>query len=153
MYLSSINLHYQQFPLFYSLFCTLEILNPFCFSSFLLLGDFNVNFCNTSHYLYSHLDHISASFCLLQVVPSFTHVKSNGTKSLIDLAFLSDPSQLSRCETVSPLGSSDHLGVLLLFDVIKVKHCHPTKPRRIVWLYGQADFNRAKAFNLGDRLG
>ena len=48
-----------------------------------------------------------------QVVPSFTDVCPNGSKSLIDLALLADVSQLLNCSTIPPLSSSDHLGVSL----------------------------------------
>ena len=40
--------------------------------------------------------------------------------------------------------SSDHLGVSLLLDV-KVKRYHSSHPRRTVWLYGKANFNKVKA--------
>ena len=33
---------------------TPQIVNPAKFSTFVLLGDFNVNFCNSEHYLYPH---------------------------------------------------------------------------------------------------
>ena len=43
--------------IFDNLCTTLEIVNPAKFSSFVLLGDFNVNFCklNAEHYLYPHI--------------------------------------------------------------------------------------------------
>ena len=37
---------------------------PFSFSTFLLIGDFNVNFFNTSHFLYSHILDILYTFSL-----------------------------------------------------------------------------------------
>lgn len=127
--------------IFDELFFTLQILNPFYFSTFLLLGDFNVNFCNSSHHLLPHLNHVVHSFSLTQVVSSFTRVHHNGTKSLIDLAFLSDVSKLSSCETISSLGSSDHRGISLSLNM---RPKHRSGHSRLVWLYDQADFNKAR---------
>ena len=62
------------------------MVNPAQFSTFLLLGDFNVNFLNPQHHLFSHLRDILYSFSLEKVVPSFTHVSPHGSTSLIDLA-------------------------------------------------------------------
>ena len=40
--------------IFDNLCTTLQILNPVVFRNFLLLGDFNVDICNQTSYLYSH---------------------------------------------------------------------------------------------------
>ena len=90
--------------IFDHLFYTLQ---SFYFSTFLLLGDFNVNFCcNSSDYLITSIILYIASPLHRLCHP--THVHPNGSKSLIDLAFLSDSSKIFRCEIISPLGSSDH---------------------------------------------
>ena len=112
------------------------------FSTFLLLGNFNVNFCNSSHHLFPHLNHIVHCFSLTQVVPSYTHVHPNGAKSLIDLALLSDLSKLSHCEIISPLGSSDHYGITLVLNMQRNRY--HSKPSRLVWVYDQADFDKAR---------
>ena len=39
----------------FDLFTTLQMINPAYFSTFLLLGDFNVDFCNSQKKLFSHL--------------------------------------------------------------------------------------------------
>ena len=67
---------------------TLQIVNPVDFSNFLLLGDFNVDFCNPEHHLFSHVSNILLNFSLTQVVSCPTHVSHSGTSSLIDLAML-----------------------------------------------------------------
>ena len=41
--------------IFDNLCTTLQMVNPAQFSTFLLLGDFNINFLNTQHHLFSHL--------------------------------------------------------------------------------------------------
>ena len=43
---------------------TLQILNPADFPNFLLLGDFNVDFCNQNSHLFSHVNDILLSFSL-----------------------------------------------------------------------------------------
>ena len=63
----------------------------------------------TLNIMFSHLNNLLCNFSLTQVVPSFSHVSPNGSKSLIDLALLADVSQLLNCSTIPPLSSSDHL--------------------------------------------
>ena len=85
---------------------------------------------------------MSNSFSLLQVVPSYTHVAPNGLQSLIDLALLSESSTNYVCETICPLGNSDHAGITLS---IKMNHMAPTyRPKnRLVWIFDSADFTQA----------
>ena len=128
--------------IFDNLCTTLQMVNPAQFSTFLLLGDFNVNFLNPQHHLFSHLRDILYSFSLHQVVPSFTHVSPNGNKSLIDLALLSEPSCLQSCTTIPPLLSSDHLGVSLAIKWKTPTKVIGSKPRHI-WIYKNADFSKA----------
>ena len=78
--------------IFDNLCTTLQIINPAYFSNFLLIGDFNVDFCNPNHFMYSHLIDLLCSFSLTQVVPSFTHESPRGSRTLIDLALLADVS-------------------------------------------------------------
>ena len=100
---------------------------------------FNVYFCNSQHFMFSHLNNLLCNFSLTQVVPSFTHVSPNGSKSLIDLALLADVSQLLNCSTIPPLSSSDHLGVSLSVKWGTCQKDTHTKPRHI-WIYKNADF-------------
>jgi len=58
---------------FDNLYSILESFNPSLFRNFVLVGDFNVDFCNSSHILYQKLLTILSSFSLTQVVPSPTH--------------------------------------------------------------------------------
>ena len=64
------------------------------FSTFVLLGDFNIDFLNQEHPLFSKLLYIMNSFDLTQVVSSPTHVSHNGKETLIDLAFISSSSKI-----------------------------------------------------------
>jgi hypothetical protein len=79
---------------------------------------------------------------LTQVVKVPTHFSSS-TSSLIDLVFLSSPSNLISCEAVSPLSNSDHLGLSLAVSSVKIK-CNPKRNGRKVWRYAHADFELAQ---------
>ena len=111
------------------------MINPAYFSTFLLLGDINVDFCNSQHFMFSHLNNLLCNFSLTQVSP-------NGSKSLIYLALLADVSQFLNCSTIPPLSSSDHLRVSLSVKWGTCQKDTHTKPRRI-WIYKNADFAKA----------
>ena len=119
-------------------FCT--HINPPLLSNFILLRDFNVNYFDTSHPLFSKLLSVSNSLTLTQVsVP--THYSSN-SNSLIDLVFLSSPKDLLFCDTLPPLSNSDHLGLSLAITIAKPES-NPTRSMRRVWRYAYADFDLA----------
>jgi len=61
-------------------------LDPLCFSSFVLIGDFNIDFCNHFHILFSHLCTILHSFSFQQVVEGHTHISP--TVALLVLTWL-----------------------------------------------------------------
>ena len=80
-----------------------------------------------------HRVHIpkSVQFSLSQVVSFYTHVAPNGHLSLIDLACLSNPAQVVLCNTISPLGTSDHLGIELSLKVHSTNTCQQSVTRNI----------------------
>jgi len=87
------------------------------------------------------------SFELTQVVPQPTRVHTGtfpGSSMLIDLALLSEPSQLVNCEVIPPLGNSDHNGIDL---TLKVAHKTPLvkTSKQTVWRYALAHFETANA--------
>ena len=128
--------------IFDNLITTIQLVHPVKFSTFILLGDFNVNFQNPLHPLFLYLNDILLIFSLKQVVSSFTHICPNANTSLIDLVMLSDPLLLKSCVTVPPLASSDHLGVSLVVEWKVI--CRSFKnPSRLVWIYKNGDFARA----------
>lgn len=111
------------------------------FSNFVLLGDFNVNYLCESSLLSSHICNLVNSFSFTQVVDSPTHFTTDSHCSLIDLIFVSNMHFFSNCCTIPQLSNSDHLGLSLL-----MKHCNApsvSHPRRTVWRYNLADFDRA----------
>ena len=88
-------------------------------------------------------------FLLQQVVTEPTHFSHLGTPSIIDLFFVSNPTHLISCSTVSPLSTSDHLGILLTYK-LPTTNKRPRSCRRTVWCYSQGDFE--KACELLDRV-
>ena len=100
-------------------------------------------FC-TNSFLYKRLKDSLSPFSLHQVVQSATHVSPSCTSSLIDLALMSNISQLSSCSVVPPLENSDHHGLHLVITQLSVPTQKPRKPR-LIWKYAQADFDSARA--------
>ena len=126
----------------------LQSLNTNQFCNYILLGDFNINFCNQVHPSYLKLLNIFYSFGLTQVVSEHTHTCPNGKTSMIDLVTLSVPSLLLSCVTVPPLSNSAslpksyHLGLSLQ---VRWKSTNQTvaTTKRVIWRYKHADWGRA----------
>ena len=106
----------------------------------MLIGDFNVNFL-VSDTSSQKLLSVTNSFSLTQVVTEPTRISNSST--LIDLIFLSSPSQLSSCVTIPPLANSDHLGLQLSLSTTGSSRRAHSKTERKLWKYNQADFNQA----------
>ena len=122
------------------LYSVLESIHHSYFSNFVLVGDFNIDFCNPSHNLYQRLLTILSSFSLTQVVPSPTHTSCTGNSTLIDLALVSSPAKVN-CSVIPPIGTSDHLGVKLTIKTSAAsKH---TGAQRLIWRYSAADWEKA----------
>ena len=119
----------------------MQILNPAKFHSFVIIGDFNVNFCNKDYYLFSYIDDILCTFSLTQVVSSHTHISPSGTPSLLDYVLLSHLQLLLDCDTISAPATSDHLGIDLTLAWNPPRARVP-KPRK-VWLYSLGDIEKA----------
>ena len=80
-------------------------------------------------------------YSLSQVIDDFTHIHHSGVASIIDLVFMSSPSQMIQCCTIPPLANSDHNGILV---VSKWKTTEgPTHRRRKSWRYAHANWDRA----------
>ena len=109
------------------------------FHNFILLGDFNVNFDNVSHPLYSDLCDLSTMLNMYQVVVGPTHTHHNGLHSTIDLVFVSNHIKVGSCETLPSLCNSDHYGVLTQIELRNSIHALPCKGR-LVWRYNYADW-------------
>ena len=114
-------------------------INVSLLANFILIGDFNID---TSHPLLPKLQGLSSSLCLCQVVSEPTHITSEKATSLIDLIYLSVPSSVLNCATISPLMNSDHLGLYLSISVGQRKSAAKIRSRKI-WRYAHGDYNRA----------
>ena len=131
--------------IFDTFFQSLEVLDisPFC--NFLCVGDFNVDFNNSSHPFYPKLCNIIHSFGLTQIVTGHTHVSPLGHTSLIDLVLVSSPDHVRDCSIIPPLANSDHLGLHISLQ-LKVptlsKRSHSRS--RTIWRYSHADFDLAQ---------
>ena len=65
---------------------------------FYFLGDFNVNYSDMSHPLYSTLHSIVSLYSLSQHVTGPTRVQQDGSSSTIDLLFSNEESLVHKCE-------------------------------------------------------
>ena len=99
---------------YFDTFCNVvESLDIVKYSNFILLGDFNIDFCNSSHPMTTKLTNFCNSLMLTQVVDEPTHMSATSNQSLIDLVFLSHPQKLKQCCVAPPLANSDHCCVNL----------------------------------------
>ena len=121
-------------------FCNLDVS---LFSHFILVGDLNVDFLSPNRPLYDKLLSVTSCFLLQQAVTEPTHFSHSGTPSIIDLVFVSNPTYLISCSTISPLSTSDHLGILLTYK-LPTTNKRPHSCRRTVWCYSLADFEKAR---------
>ena len=101
----------SSYSIFDTVFHSLELIDISQYSNCIFVGDFNVDFCNDSHPLYSNITALMDLFSLSQIVSDYTHKSSSGKHSLIDLVFISNPSVPYTCSVIPPLANSDHLGV------------------------------------------
>ena len=110
------------------------------FTNLVIVGDFNVDMSTYSHPLFQKVNNIMDTYCLSQMVTQFTHVHHNGTKSIIDLLFVSDPQLVRSCFTIPPLSNSDHCGLNI---ELNLKTIPKASKRRTVWRYCHADWEKA----------
>ena len=120
-----------------------------CFPTSFLLAISMWIFLSPNRPLYHKLLSTTSCFLLQQVVTEPTHFSHLGTPSIIDLFFVSNPTHLISCSTVSPLSTSDHLGILLTYK-LPTTNKRPRSCRRTVWCYSQGDYE--KACELLDRV-
>ena len=86
-------------------------INSAQFTNFVLIDDFNVDVSTCSHPLFHKLISLASTYCLSQMVIQHTHIYHNGSRSTIDLLFVSNPNLVKDCYTIPPLSNSDHLGL------------------------------------------
>ena len=103
--------------LFDSLLDVIYVVNPFQFSQFVIVGDFNVNMMVCSSYN-SYIVSFCSHFNLSQVVVDCTYVRADGYQSLLDLVFVSDPDHVVECSTVPPLPNSEQYGIFFFGSAV-----------------------------------
>ena len=133
-----------------SLFTYIESLNVHQYSNYILLGDFNVNFCShETSSLFCKLKSLSHLFSLQQIVTEPTHVHHNGSVSLIDLIFVSNNVLSNFCHVIPPLANSDHKGVHMQCNwrLTSRRNCTNNSKGRVVWCYNQADWGKSDDIN------
>ena len=115
-------------------------INSAQFTNFVLIGDFNVDVSTCSHPLFHKLNSLASTYCLSQMVTQHTHIHHNGSRSTIDLLFVSNPNLVKDCCTIPPLANSDHLR-------LQIQLCQKSPKsvfkRCTVWRYKFADWDRA----------
>ena len=112
------------------------------FSHFILIGDFNVDVVSPNRPLFSKLMNITSSCLLSQIVTEPTHFSHAGVPSIIDLAFVSSPTNVIACNTISPLSTSDHMGISISYKMPSANK-RPRSSQREVWCYSLGDFEKA----------
>ena len=105
------------------------------YSSFILLGDFNIDIYNTDHCMMSRLTNFCNTFMLTQMAMESTHTSSNGKQMLIDLVFLSFPHLLKQCSVISPISNSDHNCIHLTVSHYRTTTKPTKKFRKTIWRY------------------
>jgi len=137
--------HLVLLHLFLTLFEVMNSLNIAQFCNFIFLGDFNINYNDPSHHLYSKLCNISHFLNLTQVVTGSTHTSPHGNPSLIYLAFMSSPCQLLDCYVIPPIANSDHNGLKIRVNWKPgAQSPRPGQNTRTIWHYAHADFDKAR---------
>ncbi|MCG8625004.1 MAG: hypothetical protein MJE68_23765, partial [Proteobacteria bacterium] len=111
----------------------------------LLLGDFNIDFCNPTTPLFSRPKSLCHLLSLTQIVKEPTHTHHDGSTSLIDLVFMSNPILSNSCFVVPPLSNADHKGIHVQTSWNSTaKHNYDNHSKgRTIWCYSQADWERA----------
>ena len=117
------------------------------FSHSIFLGDLNTD-TSTTAYPMSPLSCFLEHFGLCLVPTGPTRVTINSSTS-IDILANSSACAGSTCDTIPPLASSDHNGLLANIVLKCLTDSRPcTRSRRKVWNYRNADFNLANSLLL-----
>ena len=126
-----------------SLFDTFSlVLEELCipmYSTFLIFGDFNVD-VSTPNYLCKYLHNVIHQHALSITPTGYTRV-TDTSMTTIDLVLSTSPELFETCETIPPIGTSDHYGIFAKLSLATTTPL-PQAPRKI-WRYNLADFDRA----------
>ena len=96
--------------IFYTLADSIIFIKANFTEEFLLIGDINVDI---EHGFGPRLTDLMTTFGLTQVVKSPTHISTSGSKTTIDLSYISNPINLQSCVTKPPITTSDHNSIIV----------------------------------------
>ena len=106
----------------------------------LIFGDFNVD-VSVSSYLCNCLCNVTYQYGLSIIPTGHTRITTSSATT-IDLMLATAPESVMSCETVPPLGTSDHNAILSVVS-LRIHSAAPQVSRR-VWKYNYADFDHAQ---------
>ena len=108
-------------------------------SKVLVMGDFNINLLDSSHYLSNELSDLVANYGLYQHVLKPTFHSPGINPSLIDLIYCNAPNLISNTNHLArPIGSCHHSVIHCGINI----HIPKSSPvSRSIWLYSKADWN------------
>lgn len=110
---------------FLTILASVLSLKSICSKHILLLGDFNIDW-NKSDKIRQDLENTMNSFGLSQQVLGITHLNPNGKESLLDLCFISDHTNHSKCSILMN-DISDHYCIQIALSL----SC-PRPPRKLI---------------------
>lgn len=106
----------------------------------LVMGDFNVNLLDSSHYLYDDLSDFVSDHNLHQFVNQPTFHSPNSVPSLLDHVYSNDPTLVTQVNYHSPLGACHHSVIQCYLSIHQPK---PASVCRTIWQYNKADWAQA----------
>ena len=109
-------------------------------SKILVMGDFNVNLLDSSHYLFNELSDLISNFGLHQSVLQPTFHSPGINPSLLDHVYSNDPHLITTANCLAPLGACHHSVVHCYMNIRIPK---PVAVSRSIWLYSKADWHVA----------
>lgn len=109
-------------------------------SKIVVIGDFNVNLLDQSHYLYNEVSDLMSDHNLNQHVSQPTFYNPNSEPSLIDHVYSTDSDLITKVTHLSPLGACHHSVIHCYLNIQPSKSSPVT---RSIWVYSKADWVEA----------
>ena len=124
---------------FDNLSLVLEDLCTPLYSHFFIFGDFNVD-VSVPDYLCNYLYNVANLHALAIIPTGHTRVTSS-CATTIDLMLTTSPELVKNCQTIPPIGTSDHNGIISVVSLLT--HTVAPQPSRKIWRYSHANFSLA----------
>jgi len=110
--------------------------HSFVFKLFFIFGDFNVD-VSVPGYLCNYLYNVANLHAPTIIPTGHTHVSSS-CATTIDLMLTTSPELVKNCQTVPPIGTSDHNGIISVVSLLT--NTAAPQPSRKIWRYSHANF-------------